>query len=292
MKDYNERRDTVNDLVAKTVFRNKRLLAELFGYLTDEFRGMEPEDIEKCIVCDDDGDPIDFNTELFDPNIGSVRLDTIAEAIVPDGSNSRVRILFNLEMQAHIEAKYSIHHRAQMYAAMMLATQNKVSVGDDKYTNLKRCYSVWVCPKSSREMAGKVFAYGMLPKTEETESSFSSLMEIVMVYPGQSSENEERSVTDMLGLVFSPGLDSGRCQELLDKKYHIGIDLSSLESVKMTDWYAEGEIAGRIRKSAEDIVAVMKEFGCSLEKALAVMDVSEQDKAQVLELVKEMQNPS
>ncbi|MBO4502175.1 MAG: hypothetical protein J5707_00755 [Candidatus Methanomethylophilus sp.] len=66
----------------------------------------------------------------------------------------------------------------------------------------------------------------------------------------------------------------------------------------MTDWYAEGEIAGRkkgraegieeerIRKSAEDIVAIMREFGCSLEKALEVVNVTEEIKPQVLELIR------
>ena len=91
-----------------------------------------------------------------------------------------------------------------------------------------------------------------------------------------------------------------RCQELLDKKYHIGIDLSSLESVKMTDWYEEGRIKGieegiteeRIRKSAEDILIAMNKFGCTLEDALETFKVSEQDKPKVLALVEEMQKAS
>ena len=142
MNEDKERRETVTDLGAKTVFRNRRLLAELFGYLTEEFSGMDADDIERCIVTDEHGIPVDFNTELFDPNTGSVRLDTIAEAVVP-GTDDRVRIRFNLEMQARTDMNYRLTDRAQMYAAMMLATQNKESSGGDKaaFESAQRSYN-------------------------------------------------------------------------------------------------------------------------------------------------------
>ena len=64
----------------------------------------------------------------------------------------------------------------------------------------------------------------------------------------------------------------------------------------MTDWVTEakedGIIEGRIRKSAEDIVGVMNEFGCSLEKALEVMKVPDEDREDVLKLVKELESSS
>ena len=304
MNEEKERRDTVTDLGAKTVFRNRRLLAELFGYLTEEFSGMDADDIERCIVTDEHGVPVDFNTELFDPNTGSVRLDTIAEAVVP-GTDDRVRIRFNLEMQARTDMNYRLTDRAQMYAAMMLSTQNKESVGGDKYLNLKRCYSVWVCPKSSGDLDGKVFAYRMLPVSDyRTGPGFGSLLDIVMVYPGKSEDRKEKSVTDMLSLVFSKGLENERCQEILDAKYKIDIDLSSLERVKMTDWVAEikadgikegkeeGIKEGRNRKSAEDIIGVMNKFGCSIDEALDAVNVAESDRDTVLELVEELQKTS
>ena len=290
------RRDTVGDLCAKTVFRNRRLLAELFGYLTEEFSGTDPDEIEKCIVCDDDGVPVDFNTELSDPTTGSIRLDTIAEAVVP-GTDDRVRIRFNLEMQARTDTQYELTDRAQMYAAMMLATQNKESRGDRKYRNLKRCYSVWVCPRSPEYLDGKCFAYRMRPEQDNDGGPyFGSLMDIVMVYPGESAERVGTSVTDMLSLVFSEGLDNRSCQKILNAKYKIDIDLSSLKRVKMTDWYGEGKEDGiieeRIRKSAEDIVAIMDRYGETLENALAVMKVSDEDREDVLALVKELQASS
>ena len=84
--------------------------------------------------------------------------------------------------------------------------------------------------------------------------------------------------------------------EILPAKYKIDIDLSSLERVKMTDWVAEikadGIKEGRNRKSAEDIIAMMNEFGCTLEKALEVVHVAESDRELVLELVRELQASS
>ena len=64
----------------------------------------------------------------------------------------------------------------------------------------------------------------------------------------------------------------------------------------MTDWYAEGRIdgikEGWNRKSAEDIIAMMNEFGCTLEKALDAVNVAESDRDTVLELVEELQKTS
>ena len=101
--------------------------------------------------------------------------------------------------------------------------------------------------------------------------------------------------------MFSKGLENERCQEILDAKYKIDIDLSSLERVKMTDWVAEikadgikegkeeGIKEGRNRRAAEDIIGMMNEFGCTLEKALEVTKVADEDKEQVLGFIEELQ---
>ena len=108
--------------------------------------------------------------------------------------------------------------------------------------------------------------------------------------------------------MFSKGLENERCQEILDAKYKIDIDLSSLERVKMTDWYAEGRIdgikegkaegikegkaAGRLEKSAEDIFILMDRYGENLDNALDIMKVPEQDRDDVKLLVEELQKTS
>ena len=91
-----------------------------------------------------------------------------------------------------------------------------------------------------------------------------------------------------------------RCQEILDAKYKIDIDLSSLERVKMTDWVAEikadgikeGKAAGRLEKSAESVIGVMNKFGCSIDEALDAVNVAESDRDTVLELAEELQKTS
>ena len=91
-----------------------------------------------------------------------------------------------------------------------------------------------------------------------------------------------------------------RCQEILDAKYKIDIDLSSLERVKMTDWVAEikadgikeGKAAGRLEKAAEAVIGVMNKFGCSIDEALDAVNVAESDRDTVLELVEELQKTS
>ena len=55
---------------------------------------------------------------------------------------------------------------------------------------------------------------------------------------------------------------------------------------------AEGLKEGEIRKSAEVIVGIMHKFSCPLEEALDAVRVSEEDRDEVLRLVKEIQEKS
>ena len=64
----------------------------------------------------------------------------------------------------------------------------------------------------------------------------------------------------------------------------------------MTDWYGEGKAdgikEGRNRKAAEDIISIMNEFDCTLEKALEVTKVADEDGEQVLGFIEELQRTS
>ena len=300
---------SVTDLGAKTVFRNMRLAAELFRNLTDEFRDCTEEEIEECIVKDSEGRPLEFKDELYSLETDNVRLDTLLEAKVPNSDES-VRIRFNVETQANLSVRYPLKHRAQMYAAMLLATQNKESKGVKKYLNLKRSYTVWICPRAPERLDGKVVRYGMLPYGEIPEGEgMDSLMNVVFVYPGKPNEKDPGSVTDMLSLIFSDAMDVEKRQKLLKERYKIQLDLFSLMDVLyVTDYVseakqegyesgkaegrAEGLKEGEIRKSAEVIVGIMQKFSCPLEEALDAVRVSEEDRDEVLRLVKEIQEKS
>ncbi len=300
---------SVTDLGAKTVFRNMRLAAELFRNLTDEFRDCTEEEIEECIVKDSEGRPLEFKDELYSLGTDLVRLDTLLEAKVP-GKDETVRIRFNVETQANLSVRYPLKHRAQMYAAMLLATQNKESKGVNKYLNLKRSYTVWICPRAPERLDGKVVRYSMLPYGEIPEGEeMDSLMNVVFVYPGKPNENDTGSVTDMLSLIFSDAMDVEKRQKLLKERYKIQLDLFSLMDVLyVTDYVseakqegyesgkaegrAEGLKEGEIRKSAGAIVGIMQKFNCPLEEALDAVRVSEEDRDEVLRLVKEIQEKS
>ncbi len=322
MVDNKTENPCVTDLGAKTVFRNMRLAAELFRNLTDEFRGCTDEEIEDCIVKDSEGRPLEFKDELYSLGTDLVRLDTLLEAKVPNSDES-VRIRFNVETQSNLSVRYPLKHRAQMYAAMLLSTQNKESKGAEKYLNLKRSYTVWICPRAPERLDGKVLRFGMLPYGEIPEGEeMDSLMNVVFVYPGKPNENDPGSVTDMLSLIFSNAMDVEKRQKLLEERYKIQLDLFSLMDVfKVTDYVAEakeegyfqgrtegykdgraegleaglkegkaeGLKEGEIRKSAESIVGVMQKFGCSLEEAIEAVNVSDGDRDEVLRLVEEIQ---
>ena len=138
-----------------------------------------------------------------------------------------------------------------------------------------------------------VLPYGKIPEGEEMDS----LMNVVFVYPGKPNENDPGTVTDMLSLIFSDTLDIKERQRLLEERYKIKLDLFSLMSVfEVTDYVAEareeGYEDGMAKGKAEDIVGMMKKFGCTLEEALEVANVSDEDRDEILALVRGLQKQS
>ena len=214
-------------------------------YVTDEFYGMPREKIEDAIVKDSEGNPLDFNSELGGLNTSLVRLDTLVEAVTPDKKNS-IRIRFNIETQAVANPGYLITNRAQSYAAMLLATQNKDCTGSKKYTDLRKVYTVWVCLNPSGEEVNSVNRFGMLPHPSNVScTSIPSLMEIILINLCKIYSDEGPSITDLLNLIFSVGTDDEKRQNVLKKRYNLEVDLELIREVRqMTDWLTEAREVG------------------------------------------------
>lgn len=214
-------------------------------YVTDEFKGMPREKIEDAIVKDSEGNPLDFNSELSGLDTGLVRLDTLIEAVIP-GEKKRIRIRFNIETQAIANPGYLITNRAQTYAAMLLATQNKDCTGSRKYANLRKVYTVWVCLNPTDDCENTVEHYGILPYPSNVPSTtIPSLMEIVMIHLCKTYSDAGPSITDLLNLIFSVGTDDEKRQTVLKSRYKLEVDLELIREVRqMTDWITEAREIG------------------------------------------------
>ena len=286
------------DLESKTVFHNLRLAATLFKNFTEEFRGLDEEEIEKYIEKDSEGGPLEFKDELYALGTDYVRLDSLLEARVPGKTNECVRIRFNIETQVHTSPGYSLADRAQMYAAMLLATQNKESKGRDKYRNLKKSYTIWICPRGPKSLDRKIFPFGMVPHNgSPKELGFSSLMEIVFVFPGKPvKDSEDKSVTDLLSIIFSGESAEARQSKITDK-YNITLDLLSLMEVEhFTDWgleirqdaYDEGLADGKAKGMAKAVIGISNRLHCSIKEAAEIAEVPEDMMEDVLRVAKDL----
>lgn len=286
------------DLESKTVFRNLRLAAFLFKNFTEEFRGMDEDEIEEYIEKDSEGCPLEFKDELYALETDYIRLDSLLEARIPGKQNESVRIRFNIETQVHTSPGYSLADRAQMYAAMLLATQNKESKGRDKYRNLKRSYTIWICPRGPASLDGQIFPFGMVPHDRSPkELKFSSLMEMVFVFPGKPADDpDDKSVTDLLSIIFSGESAETRQNQIADK-YNITLDLLSLMEVEhFTDWgleirqdaYDEGLADGKAKGMAKAVIGISNRLHCSIEEAAKIAEVPEDMMEDVLRVAKDL----
>ena len=65
VENKNTQLKPAGDLESKTVFHNLRLAATLFKNFTEEFRGMDEDEIEEYIEKDSEGCPLEFKDELY-----------------------------------------------------------------------------------------------------------------------------------------------------------------------------------------------------------------------------------
>ena len=108
-----------------------------------------------------------------------------------------------------------------------------------------------------------------------------SLMDVFKV-TDYVSEAREEGYEDGKAEGYRDGVAEGKAEGKAE-----GLKEGKAEGLK--EGKAEGLKEGEIRKSAESIVGIMQKFGCSLEEALDAVGVSEEDKGEVLRLVKKIQ---
>ena len=150
------------DAGSKSIFSDKNLIAEMLIGIADEFRDCSREEVINNLCLDPiDGSVKDLNGELAFADSGLARLDTLIEAKVP-GTEDKVMVRFNIECQRRFRPGYDLYNRAQFYAGMLLTTQNKELSSVERYRNLKKVYTVWVCLEcDTEETKGTITRYGM-----------------------------------------------------------------------------------------------------------------------------------
>ncbi len=307
-QNKDNRNAAVTDEGSKSLFHNKDLMAEMLIGFTDEFKDMDREEVVKYINLNPSDDSVrDLNGEMSLPNSGLIRLDTLIDATVP-GTDRMVRVRFNIECQMDFRPGYDLNNRAQYYASMLLATQNRNLPSIERYKKLSKVYTVWLCLNCGDEsLKGTVSRYEVMPsqpRPDETPRyTLRSLSEIVMVClddgvrtgPRGKENPSDSKIVRILNTIFMGKMTDNERQEVLQQKYKIELDLSVIKEVTvLTDLLkeefengvdvgkAEGKAEGRIEQCVETILRLIREENFSRDTAIRYGNVPEDCREQVL----------
>ena len=279
------------DAGSKSIFRDKNLIAEMLIGIADEFRDCTREQVIEQLTIDPvDGSVKDLNGELALTDSGLTKLDTLIEAKVP-GTDGKILVRFNVECQRRFHPGYDLYNRAQFYAGMLLATQNKELTSVARYRDLKKVYTVWVCLECDlAEAKGTITRYGMsLLAPSGNEIPYDGLENkscIVMVCLDDSESDPPEStrprVLGILDTIFSGNAcDEDRHKELMET-YKLNLDLSLIKEAKvMTDLLQEeydmgkedGKIEGKTEHCVETILMLINEKGFDKKTAIELANV-------------------
>ncbi len=227
------------DKQSVNILKYKCILANIIHEVIPEFQGMSVNEVEAHIgrvealshPLDDNyaessvNDVVEMkNTVSKSINDGDTYFDVYFDAFV-DKENGRINLIVNTEIQNDFYPGYPIARRAGYYAARAITDQRGTVFKDQEYDKIRKVYSIWICPKASKETAGQVREIGLQEKPNKKLAPLPpetyQIMSIFIVYCCDPAVGCENTLADFCSTLFSAGLTAEERNAKLAEKYQI-----------------------------------------------------------------------
>ena len=228
------------DAALKQLLALKGVLAAILQGCVPEFAGETLQDIANKYI---EGEPeigsvgvypdetnikgdsiVGLNTEDTTVTEGRVTYDIRFRARAPKSHDS-VELIINVEAQNNAAPGYSLVSRAVYYCCRMISAQKGVEFAGERFDDIKKVYSIWICPKPQAEKRGTIVGYDMaetplLGSSTEDRQHY-DLLAIRMIYlPGADGEEGEGFMRALDGLL-SPQKSTDYKLNLLQEDFKI-----------------------------------------------------------------------
>ena len=215
-----------------------------------------------------------------------------------------------------MELRYPLTKRALYYCSRLISSQKGRNFKHDHYDDIQKVYSIWICTNPKRKNCGTIQRYSIakedlfgnvdVPKREY------DLMVFMIVNVGNSKSPNYNGLLKMLSLLFCNQDEQVDASQILEKEY--GYPKAYFEpEVFMKSWaheivveaeekglkkglrrgrkeghekgrkegIKEGKIAGGLEQTLVMTKRVMSSLGKSLDDAMAILELTEEEKAYV-----------
>ena len=246
------------DECAKKLLGHKIVLANILVKSVEEFQGMRPEEVVHLIegepliskvpiesgltnksVGANENEIVGMNTENSEIYAGYVRFDIIFYVHIRDEIS---QIIINIEAQKKEPTDYDILNRAIFYVSRMISSQKNRDFKGSNYNNIKKVYSIWVCMNMKEDSMNHIHLMNDVIIGQHNWKGKIELLNIIMIGIAEKlpKKDENHELHRFLGTLLSEKLGVYEKIDILENEYHIPIEKSLEEDVKIMCNLSEG----------------------------------------------------
>ena len=311
--------DARYDECCKKLLSNKKILAWILKYSASEYKDCSLEQIAAFI----EGEP-QIGTAMMDAgatassvrgrntedsviNEGKITYDLRFDALAPGADGEVIQLIINVEAQNAFKPSYPLLKRAVYYCSRMISAQKGMEFGKSEYNKIKKVYSIWVCANPPIKYRDTITRYklceeNLIGSVREDILNY-DLINIVMICLGDG-QNRSDDVLGLLETLLSETMDAERKIRILDQEYNMKLSEGAETEVLgemcnlsegvynkgiekgMEKGIEKGMEKGRESALLESIKKIMAGMGITVDKAMDVLEIPEEKRAEYLELLK------
>lgn len=270
------------DSCCRKILADKPLLAYILKFCVPEYKDYSIKDIaqnfiegkvevENKTVFEEDGIqevmPRIYGLVTVHNTIqeGTVYFDIIFESLLPKTNClSKIFINFiNIETQNKVDKDYSLVTRGLFYAARMLSAQYGVEFDHKNYAQLKKVYSIWICPNPPLSQSSSLSKFkikkkdiiGQLP----IENYLYDKLEVIVINLNVRDKKNSQSIIRMLEVVFSQTYSGMEKAKILEQEFDIKVSEQAGKEMDKMGGFGEALVMQTAIKVREEITEEIRE---------------------------------
>jgi hypothetical protein len=255
------------DAMAKELLSRKQVIANILKYAVREFKDYSVQEIISFLS----GEP-EVGEDEVDDNIPSkldvagresnsindgVRTFDIKFRVKVPNSNEEAELIINIEAQGDSNPGYTLEKRGIYYLSRLISSQYNVDFANSDFDKLKKCYSIWICNKSSKEYQNTIAEYSFkqtkIVGNPPDKKSRYDLVSLIMINLGATNNNTDENYKGLIKmldcLLNKISSDKDNVSETLKSEFDITIENGGFDDMcnLSTGIYNEGISVGEKR---------------------------------------------
>ena len=283
---------------AKRLLGNKSILAHILTSTVEEFRDMNPADVEGYI----EGEPCissvpvepgltnikqggkrlaGLNSESVDVNEGVVRFDIVFYVRLKDGVS---QIIINIEAQKDAPSGYSILNRGIFYACRLISSQKERDFVNTNYDDIKCVYTIWICmnmPENSLDYYQLANRKVLGSRTWEGKQDMINIV-LIGLAKDLPVHDEKYELHRLLVALMSKQLTTSEKLNIIEKEYKIQVNDTLRKDVSVMCNFSQGIVD----ETLEKVVLNMNRLGYTSEQIAKAVEMSKEAVERIIEVNK------